>query len=297
MPNCIPVERLSQMRDDSTILETNSIPGSGNGPTMRYYLRLYSTIYAQQLPNFTLKIFVEDYDGVDAVIMMYSQENGDIDSDTNSRRTLEVGDWQNATMDHKSDSWYETAIPISNVSEPYSWCFYYVRYAANDTLGNWEVSPLCNYSFMYYPITADWFGIELYDTPDLWYVVGTTNHTVTWSIEDYHGQSGWPYSLYEDGYLIELWSWPGNLVINVDGLELGDHTFELYLQVVFAHKASDTVVVHVVETPEEIPAGASTISVGPLTESGNATSDLSIPIIVTGLVIAAVIIIWKKRKT
>jgi hypothetical protein len=285
------------MRDDSAFLEINSIPGSEDGPTMRYYLRLYSSFFAQGLSNFTLSIFVKDHDGVDTVIMMYSQESGDVDFDTSSRRTLGVGDWQNATMDQKSDSWYETTIPISNVSEPYSWCFYYVRYAANDSLGNWEVSPLCNYRFMYYPVTADWFSIELHDTPDLWYVVGTTNHTVTWSVEDSHGQSGWPYNLYEDEYLIEQWSWPGNFVINVDGLELGAHTFKLHLQVALSQKTSDTVVVHVVETPEEIPAGASTINVGPLKELDNATLVLSIPIIVIGLACVSVIIIWKKRKT
>ena len=281
---------------DSGVTEVNSIFESQEGPTMRYYLRRYTDNYGQGLPNFTLTTFVEDHDGVDAVIMMYSQKNGDFEN--LSLSTQDIGVWQNVTLTHKIDSWYEATIPISNLTEQYSWCSYLVRYAANDTLGNMEVSPLCIYVLMHNPITADWFGIELYDTPDLWYVAGTTNHTVSWdTAPDSHGQSGWPYSLYEDGHLTERWGWGGGLTVDVEGLDIGNHTFKLYLQVALSEKPSDTVVVHVVETLDEIPAGMSTGSVGPLTEVDDATADPSIPILVVGLSFVAVIIIWKKRRT
>ncbi|MGY5863407.1 MAG: hypothetical protein RTV41_02315 [Candidatus Thorarchaeota archaeon] len=261
-------------------------------------MRRYTYGFVQGLSNFTLTIFVEDPDGIDTVTMMFSQKSGDLENISMS--TQDTGVWQNVTMDHKLDSWYETTIPILNLNltEPYSWCSYLAKYAANDTLGNLEVSPLCIYMFTHNPVTVDWFGIELYDTPDLWYVTGTTNHTVTWDVApDSHGQSGWPYSLYEDGNLTERWGWSGSITIDVDGLDIGNHIFELYLQVAWSSNSKDTVVVHVVETPEEIPSGVATGSVGPLIESDGADSDPLIPVLAVGLSFIAVIIIWKKRRS
>ncbi|MHA2086447.1 MAG: hypothetical protein ACXABD_22100 [Candidatus Thorarchaeota archaeon] len=197
IPNYTSDKHLPNALDESKILETSSIPESEKA------------------------IIVEDHDGVDAVTMMYSQKEGD--SENISMSTQDTGVWQNVTMSQGLDGWYETTIPVSNISEPYSWCSYLVKYVANDTLGNWEVSPLCIYVFTQTIVTADWFSIDLHDTPDLWYLVGTTGHTFTWSVMDIHGQSGWPYVLYEDGHLIEMWSWSGNLTISVDGLELGNH--------------------------------------------------------------------------
>ncbi|MHC4316712.1 MAG: hypothetical protein ACYSW3_30085 [Planctomycetota bacterium] len=262
---------------------------------MRYYLRKYEPTYTQTLSAFTLTIIVEDHDGVDAVTMMYSQKEGD--SENISMSTQDTGVWQNVTMSQGLDGWYETTIPVSNISEPYSWCSYLVKYVANDTLGNWEVSPLCIYVFTQTIVTADWFSIDLHDTPDLWYLVGTTGHTFTWSVMDIHGQSGWPYVLYEDGHLIEMWSWSGNLTISVDGLELGNHTFELNLEVYTSERQSDTVVVHVVGTSEEIPPGVSTDNVGPLIDLDSEALDLSVPAMAIGLSLAVVIIIWLKRRT
>lgn len=295
-PNYTSDEYLPNIIDESGILETNSISENQEGPTMRYYLRRYSSHYGQgSSPNITLTIFVEDYDGVDAVIMMYSQKKGD--SENVSMFTQDIGVWQNVTMERTLDSWYETTIPISNLTERYSWCSYLVKYAANDTLGNWEVSPLCIYMFEHNPVTADHFDINLYDTPDLWYVAGTTNHTVTWDVApDIHGQSGWDYRLYEDGNLTELWGWNGSITIDVDGLDIGNHIFELYLQVV-SSRGSDTVTVHVVETPEEIPSGVATGSVGPLIETAEAVSDPMIPVFIIGSACIALFIIWMKRRT
>jgi hypothetical protein len=296
VPNCTSDENLANEINEFGTLEEDNISEFQEGPIMRYYLRRYSYPFGQGLPNFNLTIFVQDHDGVDTVIMMYSQKNGDFENISMS--TQDTGVWQNASMDHKIDNWYTTTIPISNLSEPYSWCSFLVRYTANDTLGNWEVSPLCIYVLQNYPVTVDWFGIELYDTPDLWYVAGTINHTVTWDVTpDSTGQSGWPYSLYEDGSLTERWEWSGSITIDVDGLDIGIHIFELYIQVAWSTNSKDTVTVHVVETSEEIPPGVSTGSVGPLTEVADATLDPSIPVLAVGLSSIAVIIIWKKRRT
>ena len=303
-PNFTSDEYLLSRSDESVALDTNSISEGQEGPTMRYYLRRYNPKFVQR-PNFTLTIFVEDHDGVDAVTMMYSQKNGDFENISMS--TQDIGVWQNVTMDHKIDSWYETTILISNLTEPYFWCSYLVKYAANDSLGNLEISPLCIYIFYDDPVTADCFGIELYDTPDLWYVARTTNHTITWDVApDSHSQSGWSYILFENGHRIEFWDWGGGITIDVDGLGIGNHIFELYIQVVLSSNSKDTVMVHVVETPEEIPSSASTGSVGPLTEVSDTTTvtevndaiaDPSIPVLAVGLSFVAVIILWKRRRT
>ena len=288
-----PGKDLSNRLDEYNNLAENGTPENENGPEMRYYLRKYAPNDAQELSNFTLTIFVDDYDGVDEVTMMYCQKKGNLENISLS--TEDIGIWQNVTMEHRVDNWYDTTIPISNISELFSWCSYLVKYVSNDTLGNWEMSQLCIYVFTNTLLTADWFSINLCNTPDLWYVTGTTGHTITWGVVETHGQSGWPYSLYEDGHLIELWGWSGNLTINVDGLELGDHIFRLDLQVYASEDRSDTVVVHVVETSEEIPAGISTDSVGPPTELDDGDLNLSIPAVFAGLLLVAVVIIWKKR--
>ncbi|MFW9918037.1 MAG: hypothetical protein ACFFED_00395 [Candidatus Thorarchaeota archaeon] len=281
--------------NQSKDLSIDNIHSDEIGPLMKYYLRRYAPDRAQTLSSINLSIYAEDPAGVDTVIMMYSHNVGDWNN--SSMITQDVGDWVNLTMNCNLEGWYETIIPVSNISQPYMWCSYLVKYAANDTLGNWRVSPLCIYVFTHSTITADWFDIELYDTPDLWYVVGTTNHTVTWdTAPDIHGQSGWPYSLYEDGHLTELWSWGGSITIDVDDLGIGDHIFELYLQVVQS-KNSDTVMVHVVEALEEIPYGVSTGAVGPLTETATAEFDLLTPVLIVGSACIALLIVWMKRRT
>lgn len=286
----------SDLVDESVVLNTNSISDSQEGPQMRFYLRRYTNDFGEGLQNFTLTILAEDHDGVDVVTMMYSRKSGD--SSNTSLIIQDTGVWQNITMDHKSDSWYEVTVPISNLTESQFWCSFLVRYTANDTLGNRQISPLCIYVFSNNPATVDWFGIELYDTPDLWYVAETINHTVTWDVvPESHGQYWWIYSLYEDGHLTEHWRWEGKIIVDVDGLDIGDHIFDLYLQVALSSKPKDTVAVHVVETSEEIPSGVSTGSVGPITEVDNKTIDPLIPVLVVGLSFVAVIALWKNRKT
>jgi hypothetical protein len=297
IPSYVFNKHSSNLANKSGILTANSLSDSQEGPQMRFYLRRYTNDFGGNLLNSTLKILVEDDDGVDVVTMMYSQKSGD--SENFTLFDQDIGVWQNVTMKHKSDSWYEVTIHISNLTEPYSWCSFLVRYIANDTLGNSQISPLCIYVFSTLStVIADWFGIELYDTPDLWYVAGTTNHTVSWNVvPDSHGQSGWIYSLYEEGNLTERWRWRGKITIDVDGLDIGDHIFDLYLRVALSSKTKDTVTVHVVGTSEEIPSGAATGSVGPITETNEGTANPLTPVVVVGLFFIAAIVIWGKRKT
>ena len=172
---------------------------------------------------------------------------------------------------------------------------------------------MCVYTFQHSTATVDWGSGGLYNTPDLWYVVGTIGHTITWeeirftpsayplgqcgkpeSSVVLSGEFGLQYALHQDGYLIEDWQWSGILKIGVDGLDVGDHVFELGLQSV--PPISDMVTVHVVQTPEDLPPGVFTDSVGPMTDR-EAGLDLWVPVIVIGLSSVAVIILWKKRKT
>ena len=297
IPSYVFNKHPSNLVDKSRILTADTLSDSQEGPQMRFFLRRYTNDFGGNLLNSTLKILVEDDDGVDVVTMMYSQKSGDSDNFTLFNQ--DIGVWQNVTMEHKSASWYEVTIHISNLTEPYSWCSFLVRYIANDTLGNSQVSPLCIYVFSTYStVIADWFGIELYDTPDLWYVAGTTNHTVSWNVlPDSHGQSRWIYSLYEDGHLTERWRWEGRIIVDVDGLDIGDHIFDLYLQVALSSKPKDTVTVHVVETSGEIPPGVSTGSVGPITEVDDEAPASFVLVFVVGLSFIAVIVLWGKRKT
>ena len=294
-PNCRSARYQPDTIDESETIDIANVNPNQDAPTMRYYLRRYGNFFSSSFPNFTVTIFVEDPDGVDTVVMMVSQETSDSDNSFTSAQ--DTGVWQNLSMEYTENNWYQATISIPNLTNCSSWCSFHVIYTANDTLGNSQVSPLCIYSFSNCPQTVDWFSIELYDTPDLWYVVGTTNHTISWDVApDMHGQSGWPYRLYEDGNLTEYWIWSNKIIIDVDGLDIGDHTFEINLQVVSSNN-KDTVTVHVVNTPEEIPLGVPTISVGPITGLDGEPPNLMAPIIILVVSLVVIIIFWKKRKT
>jgi hypothetical protein len=214
-----------------------------NPPSMKYYLRNYSVeMYIQGNYSLPLQILVEDIDGVEDVILTYSFNNSP---------------WSNVSMTEMSgeSGWYEANLDFPSF-EMYDRHSVDVQYAAKDTLGNWAITPLCVYSIYANPLTAD-IGVEVYDTPDLWYLVETTGHTITWS-----ATAGYFYSLYEDGYLIVESQWSNPLTINVDGLETGDHVFKLYVSG-GGWGDSDNVTVHVVASTDDIPFGAFTDSVEP----------------------------------
>ncbi len=219
------------------------------GPSMRYYLRkYYYQVYWEFEFNLSLQVLVQDPNGVDTVLMMYSYAEGP---------------WQNLSMteDTSNASWFRCFLLFpANLSETpitgFQGYTYQVKYAAKDLLNDWAVTDTCTYQILFGGYVEDGVPIELYDTPDLWYLTGTTGHTVTWEI----GRGG-PnhYMLYEDGYLIESWSWTGSLTISVDGLSLGDHVFALSVSAGWT-SSSDSVTVHVVN---ELPVGYTIQTVGP----------------------------------
>jgi hypothetical protein len=70
---------------------------------------------------------------------------------------------------------------------------------------------------------------------------------------------GFYYTLLKDGHVLEKHEWLGELTINVDGLSLGDHAYQLAVNGGFS-TGRDNVTVHVVT---ELPFGVPTGSVGP----------------------------------
>ena len=135
---------------------------------------------------------------------------------------------------------------------------YDVLYFVNTTTGLSITSEICPYQVKIGGLHGDGVPIEFYNTPDLWYEEGTTDHEVAWAVS-----TGTPsfYTLSEDDFLIEAWSWTGPLTINVDDLGIGDHVYRLSVTDGWV-SASETVTVHVATT---IPPGVSTGSVGPIT--------------------------------
>ncbi len=251
-----------------------------DGPSLRYYLRRYYYTYWGYGFNLSLELFVEDPSGVGQVLMMSSYD-GDA--------------WQNATMiqDAANAGWYASYLlfPADSSSSPvtgYLGYVYEVKYAANDTLGNWARTQSCTYQMLFSSLQSDGVSIELYDTPDLWYLAGTTGHTVTWAVRSGHPNQ---YALREDSHLIEDWPWTGPLTANVDGLSLGNHVFALSVSEGWASDA-DNVTVHVVE---QLPAGYSITTVGPL--SGHIQDVLAWEWGLAAASIVAIVIVLVKRRT
>jgi hypothetical protein len=308
-PLCDSMRGWPDMIHGSRIIDIANLNPDQEAPIMRYYLRKYysespwnpapNASITITSPNYTVRIFVEDPDGISTVI---------------AECALNDGIFHNITMTGDSAGWYQGTLLGGNISGADLQYSYYVMYFANDSLGCWSNTSMCVYTFQHSTATADWGSMGLYDTPDLWYVAGTIGHTITWeeinfipstyTLSQYRGSEssvilsgefGLQYALLQDDYLIEYWHWSGKLKIGVDGLDVGNHVFELRLQSL--PLISDMVIVHVVATSEEIPQGVSTISVEPITESGDEILNFMTPIIILGLSLAAIIVIWKKRRT
>jgi hypothetical protein len=248
-------------RDEVTVDVVSGIPGEGSNPSMKYYLKnYYSAIYPFDNFSLPIRILVEDPDGVEAVFAIYSFNNGL---------------WSNISMTENNNDpgWYETSLDFPGFSQASGSHTCAIRYTAKDTLGNWAMTSLCTYSILATTVTGD-VSVEVYDTPDLWYLIGTTGHTVTWK-----SIGGISYSLYEDEHLIEKSKWSGPVTINVDGHECGEHVYKLHVSGGM-WSDFDEVTVHVVDSIQNIPFGAYTDSVEPNTLLGPNMPHLSIPFLI-----------------
>jgi hypothetical protein len=231
-----------------TIANESDVPGEGSNPTMEYYPRKY---YAAEKYNYNLevKVLAKDPDGIDSVIMHYADRGSSVWDQTTMVQTEDREDLFAANLGFSYNSTggrvYDT--------------FRQVFYVATDTLGNVAQSPLLEFGMGGTVLTVD-DDPQLYDTPDLWYLLGTTGHEVTWATASH----GFRYVLLKDGLLLEQhnWIWNQGLTINVDGLELGEHVYKLTVDGGWSIEM-DTVTVHVVS---ELPTGVPTDSVGPSTD-------------------------------
>jgi hypothetical protein len=262
------------------IADESDIPGEGSNPTMEYYPRKY---YAAANFDYTLTVSVlaRDPDGIDSVVMYYANRGSSDWNQTPMTRSAGSGDIFTTTLEffYNSTGWqlYDT--------------YRQVYYVANDTLGNVAQSSIMEFGLAQITWTADYDG-DLYDTPDLWYVAGSTGHEVTW--ETVYG--GFYYTLLKDGLILEKHIWVGSLTINVDGLPSGDHVYRLSVDGGFS-TGIDNVTVHVVN---ELPAGVPTGSVGPNRNPIlNPEDGLILPLVISVSVIAvavlSIVVYWKRQ--
>lgn len=242
----------NQSRDDNSDEEL-IVPLSGSDDiNLKYYLRkFWYSNYFSNSHNLSLRILVESQEELSKVLMQcWHNESYS----------------ENMTMveDVSNDGWYHTLLVFeidddsSSVSYGHSTESYSVRYIAITTEDIVVTTEICVYEVEFTSLTSDG-GVTLYDTPDLWYIENSTGHTIMWDVEDGNPSE---YQLFEDSYLIEAWQWTGSLTINVDGLKIGEHEYHILVH----HGGwsdSDTVIVHVVSTIEDIPIGAPTDDVGP----------------------------------
>ena len=90
-----------------------------------------------------------------------------------------------------------------------------------------------------------------YPPDDVTYYFGTTGHNITWIADEPHPVS---YSVVRDWVeVVSFGLWDGNpIVVNIDGLSLGNHTYDCYLYDDGSNEAKDTVLVDV--TPLNPPS-------------------------------------------
>ncbi|MGY5875625.1 MAG: hypothetical protein RTU30_07755 [Candidatus Thorarchaeota archaeon] len=213
--------------DNPNILPELSQTISNETPILDYYLRNYSIYsYTVEVQQITLRIFVEDSDGLGSVLMMH--------------RNSSDYPWTNVSMvesptiegEYSTDFTFElTGLNLSAVILPPKGKVkdrHEVMYFAKDSLGNEAVTEILTYEIIWAGTTTVDSTVELMDTSDMQYVVGTTGNTLTWRAT-YDPDSWGTYHLYKDDYLIECATWSDtDIETNVDGLRVGSYVFTMY---------------------------------------------------------------------
>jgi len=261
--------------ENQTIVD-NEYTNAENELQLRYYLRKFRKLY--YFPPYSsitldLNLLVEGSDDIDKVLVMCTPVGNSTFNQSMTSSSTENLYTSSLIVPVPEDA------PITGYS-PYI-IYYEVRYFVNTTSGQSIHSEICPYQFYLQGLHSDGGGV-LYDTPDLWYLEGTTGHEITWKLES---GSAKEYRLSEDGYLIEHWSWSDPLTINVDELGLGEHVFSIY-----AYEGgwgdSETVTVHVVT---ELPFGVNTDDAKPITNILD--NPILTPILLVSVGIGSVILI------
>ena len=105
--------------------------------------------------------------------------------------------------------------------------------------------------YLEYEVGGDIDTIPPLMTPQLdrVYIVGQTGNTITWNCTDDHPYRFWLFERFQDLPLEEgLWN-GSSISMSIDGLELGDYGFKLYIQDKAGFIVGDYVKVSVIEDP------------------------------------------------
>lgn len=232
---------------DASVLSSLQYP-SPDTPYLDNYLKIYVDHYidwngiAATSYNMTLdlEIVAEDPDGISTVLLMY-ENKGD-------------GVWMNETMVEGSvNSEYRTSVDFMlNRTIPYDSDWYHVKYASNDSLGNWAVTSEFVYQLSAIdPETGDSI-IQFLDTMDVQYMLGETGNFIDWMVDPITSpDSDLHYRLEKDGYLIEYAPWTHDRLLrtSVDGLCVGEHSYLLSVSGGISSDSSQATV-HVTPIPE-----------------------------------------------
>ena len=274
---------------DSEIVNQLISASSEDAPLIEAYLT--KRIWDCEEGNRTLflAILVDDSDGVDTVLVGFSYDNII---------------WDNSTMNRYSatPNLYAGEVLVVNISTENPYQEVYIQYTANDTLGNDAATEICLHGIRYYPYTANSYTeYSLFDTPDLWYVVGTTDHSITWTDNstplewDIVLGSNLRYNIRKDGHLFESWIWNHKVTLSVDDLGVGSHVYRLSWS--FGPYHEDSVTVHVVETIDELPTTVSiSTSAGPNTETENPVGNLFLSGVIVVSFIVLILFLFYYRK-
>lgn len=259
-----------------------------SAPIMEYYPRKFLSFGGGLLygpSELPVVVIAYDSDEIDSVVM-YCKYKEDIL-------------WNQSVLDQvneNEDVYKGTLIFKINSSSTvdYDPVTIQVFYIANDTLNNTLQSPVMEFTMDYAIVTVD--GVApLYETPDLWYLVNTTGHSVTWRTQG-TATTVHPYTLYtlyKDEYLLEQDHWEGELTLDVDGLSLGNHLYQLSVAL-GAWPTYDNVTVHVVE---ELPSGVNTGVAEPITGVTGLIGTTSLGLIIGVVFIGCIVIILLVKKT
>ena len=142
--------------------------------------------------------------------------------------------------------------------------------------------------------------VEVYDTADISYTVGTTGHYIAWETNCTLPSM---YTIFLDGVVVRQQAWDGSsLVHNIDGLAMGEYNYTLEILGGFGVTASDSVIVTVA------PEGPIIITTSPTNTTVTTTTNTTFPIGLqevslmisigsAGVIVVVVILIFRTKKS
>ncbi|MGV9169957.1 MAG: ABC transporter substrate-binding protein, partial [Promethearchaeia archaeon] len=141
------------------------------------------------------------------------------------------------------------------------------------------------------------FSPPTIDEPDdIEYEVGSTGHAITWSPWDLSPDT---YEIYMNGTLVESDTWDGgDIVLSVDGLDVGTYNYTIIVCDTIGNTTSDTVIVTVVEpvvtTTTTTTTTGTTNQTTPLGELPFGVLILGLAGVAVALVLSVIFVKWNR---